>query len=254
MSDTVSSMSALRRKLRTAYSVFRQRGMRLFFGWWKAGHAAEVEFWDEFFRTRGSRWPGSYTARLNPGSLLQPRPAALLPDAPEASILDVGAGPLTSLGKTVPGKRLHITAVDPLADGYDAVLAKYGVTPPVRTEKLPGEELTKRFAAETFDLVHARNCLDHAYNPVKAIEQMIQVAKRGGYVLLEHHPNEADKQEHRGLHQWNFTTNAAGDFVISGRSGAPVNVSERFQQSVSTHCDYVDDGEPWLVVTMRKKA
>ena len=83
---------------------------------------------------------------------------------------------------------------------------------------------------------------------------MIQVAKPGGCILLEHHPNEADQREHKGLHQWNFTTNAEGDFVIAGRRGAPVNVSARFRGSVSTQCDYVDDGEKWLIVTMRKKA
>ncbi len=38
----------------------------------------------------------------------------------EVSILDVGAGPLTIINKTFPGKTLTITATDPLADEYAA--------------------------------------------------------------------------------------------------------------------------------------
>lgn len=256
------------RKIRTAHSILRQHGVRGVIKalepyrrairssreLWKEGRSEEIEFWDEYFRTNGLRWPADYAQRLDPDTMLQPRPAALLPAADDVTILDVGAGPLTYLGKKVMDKRVTVTAVDPLADEYDAILAKYSVVPPVRTEKLPGEQLTSRFGPNVFDLVFARNCLDHAYDPVEAIRQMISVAKPGGYVLLEHHPNEADHARNAGLHQWNFTTNDRGGFLIGGRRGSPVNVSARFQGSVSTRCEYLDDGEKWLIVTMRKAA
>jgi SAM-dependent methyltransferase len=259
-------MTVLLRKVKTACRILREQGvggvikalepyrkaMLSSSGRWKEGHSDELKFWDEYFRTRGLQWSADYASRLNPDTPLQPRPAALLPDAPETTILDVGAGPLTYLGKKALGKQLRITAIDPLADGYDAIMAKYAVEPPVRSEKLSGEQVATRFSPNTFDLIFARNCLDHAHDPVEAIRQMVLVAKRGGYVLLEHHPNEAENQQHEGLHQWNFTTNEGGEFLIAGLRGSPVNVSTRFQELVSTRCEYLDDGEKWLIVTMKK--
>ena len=40
-----------------------------------------------------------------------------------ARVLDVGAGPLSSLGTHVPGRDVEIIAVDPLADIYDELAA-----------------------------------------------------------------------------------------------------------------------------------
>jgi hypothetical protein len=124
-----------------------------------------------------------------------------VPDA-EVSILDVGAGPLTSLGKDHPTKRVSITAVDPLAPAYDRMLAEAGVTPPSRTIECRGEEVADRFGADSFSLAYARNSLDHSADPLRAIRAMIEVARY--FVLLEHQRNEAERQRYRGLHMWNF--------------------------------------------------
>jgi len=237
-----------------ALSPYLLNFMRTTKGRWEAGKFNEVRFWDDYFRTKGLQWPANYVNRLNPESLLQARVAALLPEGPEVSILDVGAGPLTYLGKKYPGNKVNIVAVDPLADEYDSILRKYGVIPPVRTVKAAAEEIAGHFAPNTFDLVFARNCMDHAYAPVEAIGQMLRVAKHGGYVMLEHTPNEADNHGHSGLHQWNFSTDDEGEFVVTGRRGRGVNVTERFSQEASTGCEYIvdADGANWLVVTMRK--
>jgi hypothetical protein len=45
------------------------------------------------------------------------------------SILDVGAGPATLLGKRWKGRTVQITAVDPLADDYNHLLDALGLTP-----------------------------------------------------------------------------------------------------------------------------
>jgi len=60
----------------------------------------------------------------------------------------------------------------------------------VRTIRLEAENLTDTFCPDTFDLVYARNCIDHTYNPERAILQMISVVKRNRYVLMEHKPND----------------------------------------------------------------
>ena len=220
---------------------------------WKAGVASEVEFWDEYFRTKGLQWTDTYGLRLNPDLPLQPRPATLLPSQPEVQILDVGAGPLTYLGKQHQGKRLIITAVDPLADEYNRILDKYHVQPVVRTQTLAAEDLTSRFSSDMFDLVFARNCIDHAHDPEKAVLEMVKVVKKGGYVLLEHRPNEAKNEGYKGLHQWNFSRSAKGEFLLGSMDGS-VNLTKRYADRCAMTCEIVNeagDGD-WLITRIRK--
>jgi SAM-dependent methyltransferase len=211
---------------------------------WKAGISSEVEFWDSWFRTKGLEWPADYRERFDPNLALQPRPAALLPEQPgtgKIRILDVGAGPLTYLGKKAGAREIEIVAVDPLASEYDRVVAKYQVSPPVKTQKLDAERLSARFQRDTFDLVTARNCLDHSYDPEKAVLQMIYVAKPKCYVLLEHFENEARHANWEGLHQWNFSI-SDGDFIIGSRLHE-VNFTKKYSRLCSVTCERVSDAD-----------
>lgn len=265
-------MSILR-KARTAVKVFREDG---FYGIvpilistyklpislsakskWKAGVKSEIGFWDAYFCTKGLQWADTYGVRFDPDLPLQPRPAALLPPQTEIHILDVGAGPLTYLGKIYDGKHVNITAVDPLADDYDRILLKYQIQPLVRTQKLAAEDLTRRFPSSTYDLVFARNCIDHAYNPERAILQMIDVVKSGRYVLLEHRPNEAENENYSGLHQWNFSLSANGDFLISSKR-KKVNMTNKYTNLCTITCEIVNEGGggeglDWLITRIQKK-
>jgi hypothetical protein len=82
-------------------------------------------------------------------------------------ILDVGAGPLTVLGKKWPGRDVRITAVDANAAEYDGLLAKHGIKPFCRTKFGYAEDLASVVPLSAFDLVHARNCIDHSKDPLK---------------------------------------------------------------------------------------
>lgn len=126
--------------------------------------------------------------------------------SPEArvSILDVGAGPVSAVGYRFPGKSVSLTAVDPLADEYNRLLAKAGVVPPVRTERVDGEGLLEHFGPDRFDLAYSRNALDHAVDPLTIIRNMLGVVRSGGHVILRHVRNEALRQGYVQLHQWNF--------------------------------------------------
>ena len=223
---------------------------------WEAELTSEIQFWDAWVRTKGSRWPDDYGDRCNPELPLQPRLAALLPSSPpvEANILDVGAGPLTYLGKTCQGKHVTITAVDPLADAYDIILDRYQVQPLVRTQKLSAEDLLTGFFPDTYDLVYARNCLDHAYDPERAVVQMIVVVKSGRYVVLEHRPHEGENANYSGLHQWDFSVSANGDFVISSRY-TTVNMTKKYEALCTITCEIVNNGgnDNWLVTRIQKR-
>jgi SAM-dependent methyltransferase len=263
----------LAKKIQTALNVLRTEGwmgiwdkLNYLYGVpipsrvrWKVGIKEEACFWDDYIKTGGQGGPKLFHMRLDPALPLQERPQALLPPRETVTILDVGAGPFTVLGKVSPGKIIEITAVDPLAKIYDEILSKYGIKPLVRTQELAGEHLLDKWSESTFDLVYARNCIDHAADPLLVIQQMIGVAKKGCYVLMEHIPNEAIREHYVGLHQWNFSMNEAGDFIVSSKS-KQVNVTQRFQDIATVTCEMVDEfinldvptSMPFLIVRILK--
>ncbi len=92
---------------------------------WKSGLKSETAFWEQVISGKVSDHAEDIQNRLNPVSELCPTLAYQLRDIPPGStikILDVGAGPLTALGKVLSGQNLLITAVDPLADKYRSII------------------------------------------------------------------------------------------------------------------------------------
>ncbi|HWC61515.1 MAG TPA: class I SAM-dependent methyltransferase [Verrucomicrobiae bacterium] len=221
---------------------------------WRAGIQHELQFWDEYIRTQGGKWSEEYKRRMDPDAPLQPRPAALLPPERNAKILDVGAGPLTYLGKIHDGKKIDLMAVDPLALEYDKIIEKYKISPPVRTLEAAAEDLTKKFESNSFDLVFARNCIDHSYSPEHAVLQMIEIVAKGCYVLMEHRQNEAEHEQYLGLHQWNFSMMPNGDFIIGSKT-EKVNMSEKYKDTATMKCEVVSvaPGNDWMVTRIFKK-
>jgi SAM-dependent methyltransferase len=185
---------------------------------WEAAKVGEVEWWQNWLATQGDDWPWEYPHRLEPEQPLQDRIISYLntPPGAEASILDVGAGPLTTLGKRWEERTVRITAVDPLASEYKRILDQAGITPPVPTQPGEVERLTELFPSNHFDLVHMQNALDHSYDPLVGIRQMLEVVKPGGYVLLLHDENEAHRQNYSGFHLWNFCAEN-GHFTVWNR-------------------------------------
>lgn len=182
---------------------------------WAAGISNEHHFWDLWLGSRGLSWPEDFARRLDPEAPLAHLPASCLlaRGVSEARVLDVGAGLISGIGCRLPGVALDITAVDPLAPLYQALLARHGVAPPLLTRFGTAEELTLLFPPGSFDLVACRNALDHSSDPMLGIRQMLGVVKVGGEVVLEHLPNEAEAENYIGFHQWNFDI-VDGRFVI----------------------------------------
>src|SRR5215207_8259774 len=182
---------------------------------WADGLEEEIEFWLRWFRDEGGPWPEEYTRRIDPDLELQPhiREHIAAPPGAHVRILDVGSGPVTALGKRWPGRKLEITAVDPLADRYATLFERVGVTPVVRPLRGDAEHVADLFPHGSFDLVYAQNCIDHGYDPLRSIQQMFQLVRPGGTVLLEHGIDEGEYMHYAGPHQWNFRSED-GRFVI----------------------------------------
>ena len=170
---------------------------------WRRNLSEEISFWEEYIRDRGGRFSEDFAFRMSTESPLQDHLAQYLPDE-HARILDVGAGPLTCIGKVWKGRRLDITPVDPLAGEYQKIFDKYRLEQPIPTKPAEAESLSRVFAPCSFDFAHARNCLDHSFDPPRAIEEMLKVVKAGCVVYLWHFENEGKNEGYEGLHRWNF--------------------------------------------------
>lgn len=171
---------------------------------WETGIDREVRYWRDYLATEGLQEPDDFRFRFDPDAPLQPHLAERLPSGlpvRDLPILDCAAGPATVVGKTLGGNRLPITAVDALAEQYQSVLRELSLTPPVRSISCDVEQLHTQFRSHQFALVYMRFALDHCYDPLAALRQMVRVARPGCVVMVEHYRDEHET-EYQGLKHW----------------------------------------------------
>lgn len=211
----------------------------------------ELGFWYRWLRDRGDPWFWDYDRRTNPRAPLQAVYRELIRARPGARvrILDVGSGPLTTVGTRWPRRRVSVTAVDPLANRYNELLDRFGVTVPARPIKGDAEQLTELLPRGSFDLACATNSLDHAIDPVRAIRQMLQLVKPGRHVVLDHRADEGELMGYTALHQWNFRAED-GRFVV-WRPGSRVDASSLLESEADIDLRAHPD-EGWLRVVLRR--
>lgn len=217
-------------------------------------HAEELRFWQAWLDSRGGAWPQEFRERLDPSLALHWEHCAALgtPEGGTALILDVGAGPLTSLGKVWPGRTVNITAVDPLATAYGLLLDERGIVPPVRTRPGNAATLSAEFGRDAFDMVHARNAIDHTEDALVAVREMLAVTRPGGCVYLSHARNEGASQGYSGMHSWNFDGEVSPDGgarFIAWNSRGRVDVTGALAADAATEVRLLPG---WINVVMRK--
>ncbi len=206
--------------------------------WDRSLHTDELSFWEQALTDPEGKWLASeFNERTNPKLEFQPFLRELIPAAvgEHVRILDVGAGPLTRIGKVWEGHSLEIVAVDPLAQQYNALLHKLQIVPPVRTIVGLAEELSSIFPENSFDLAYSSNALDHSRDPIRAINQMLQLVKPGAYVYLWHFANVGVVELYGGLHQWNFDI-VNNEFLI-GDGRQQIRLHEAVSNAESITCE-----------------
>jgi SAM-dependent methyltransferase len=181
---------------------------------WTKRNSHEAGYWTDSLAAADSR--ERFADRLDPeteigGAAL--RRAVEEVDREEVAILDVGSGPLTSVGKKHPGKKIEVTAADALAEDYAKALAKAGIEPLVPVVAVAGEDVLDYFGPETFDVSFMSNALDHTADPLLVIKNLVDVTKRDGRVALRHMKNEGERNSYFGIHIWNIECRD-GRFVI----------------------------------------
>jgi SAM-dependent methyltransferase len=218
---------------------------------WSEGVPREVAFWRRVLPDRVATDAG-YKLRADPmAPISDPLLKMLIARIPDEnlSIIDVGAGPLTSVGKTYPGKTVSVTATDPLAPEYARIMQDAGIEPPVPPIACRGEDLLNLFRPGTFDLAFARNALDHCVDPVRVIRNMVQLVKEERFVVLRHRRREANTQLYRGLHQWNFDIEDGG-FVIWRTRRDRVHLDRVLGPTAKVNC-FEEGG--WVVCLITKR-
>src|SRR3982074_3633803 len=165
---------------------------------------SELLFWDRWLARRFPDPSGA--ARLRDDSLVPESLWRLIERAPAdpVKILEVGAGPLASIGTGHPTRRVEVTATDVLADKYNRILRRRGITPKVPTVYADAERLSQQFGPAAFDLGYAANCIDHTDDALRAIQEMVSVVRPGGHIVMDHFQDEGAPQASAGLHKWNL--------------------------------------------------
>ncbi|HSI64626.1 MAG TPA: methyltransferase domain-containing protein [Candidatus Saccharimonadia bacterium] len=228
--------------------------VRLQYLLWRLSHKSESGYWNRVITAApGTGYARLVAERMDPCSPLRDDVAALVDRVPSdaVSLLDVGAGPFTDLGKIHPRKTLTITAVDPLADSYIGFLEARGITPPVVTTFCKGEQLSRQYPENGFDISYANNSLDHSYDPLEIIIEMVRVTKVGGWCFMRHWENEAEFENYTGMHFWNFSS-LDGDFMLSSKS-VHINITKTLAPVARTSVEVkTGTGRASVVTTIEK--
>lgn len=193
---------------------------------WVEGIEYELKFWNEWFFTKGMQWPDEYNRRVSSNLPFLIERFVEKKDFSILEVLDVGSGPISPLGTVSNNYIVNLTAVDPLASFYNNLYEKYSISPYVKTQFSFAESLVDKFEKMSFDVVHMGNALDHAYNPILCICNMLEVVKFEGQVILQHYENEAIHENYSGFHQWNISETNGNTVVYNNKYS--FNLTEYF--------------------------
>ncbi len=180
---------------------------------WLQGIKSELKYWDGYIATKGYGDIDDFNAYT---AVKRPFVYDNIFSQKNTSFIDVGSGPFSTCGTCTTKTNLQFIAVDMMAPIYSAIKEKYNLQTEVTPQFTIVERLASQFGLEQFDIVHMSNSLDHTFDPMAGIWQLLGVCKVNGTVILEHHQNEAEAAAYDGLHQWNCTLQN-GKFEIWNR-------------------------------------
>lgn len=211
---------------------------------WDSHLSDEIGYWESMIAGtfHNKDWVSGFRRRAAGIDIAPPHLHQYLGNG--SRVLDVGSGPATVLGGFLNGESIDITAVDPLANKYMDLYAKHGITPLIKPIYGEAENLRKTVDGN-FDFVYSRNALDHSYDPMKSIQEMIDVCTSGGVVFFENVINEGYNENYKGLHQWNFM-HASGDLVIWKHDGSAWLAGKELQRYKSLNAYVIREG--WVAV------
>lgn len=183
---------------------------------WLSGLESEIAFGKRYMETEGGIYYEGFkeTTAKNKYFTLEKHLKGM-EEKQIIKFLDVGSGPFSRCGYISNKYNLLVEAVDPLAEIYNILKQKNDLENGINIKTGFVELLDKIYEPESYDIVHMSNSLDHSFDAVFGIYQLLNLCKIGGKVILRHAENEAERSEYGGLHQWNLSVhNEERSFVI----------------------------------------
>jgi len=235
----------------------------------KQDYGSEMSFWESLLDGKSDPDMLAYSAvMLDKGkrSLFFPREMPLLVSAimkkrKQVSVLEIGSGPMSLLAHGVDSKMMEVTAVDPLAGRYSALLAKHGIDYPIRPIAGTGEALPGNLKTGSFDIVYMSNSLDHTELPGKVMKNACELARAGGFIFVEGSANEGTNAGWSGLHQHDlFIKN--GELMLRSQNGRQASLSGGLgivcvAQRICTYNERFPAcklSKPWFSIVFQKDA
>ena len=227
--------------------IFDENAYKKYLDKWLNGIKSEMLFWRHYIETKGNEWKTDWNDLIsNDRKFFLEKYLNL----EETKFLDVGSGPFSSCGMKTDKTHLDFMAVDPLAYIYKELKQKNGITTGITPEYSMVERLNEKFERNSLNIVHMRNSLDHAFNPIVGIFQMLSICKVGGKVILQHARNEAENENYEGFHQWNLCV-MDNSFIV-WRPGIKYNISKILDKYADIDIEDIPN-EHWFTVILTKK-
>jgi len=175
------------------------------------GAKDELAFWRKFVHTdQFMTWLAPYpTPELDPNVISMIKHVG-------GKVLDVGSGVVSILHGTVP--MCDMWAVDPLARQYCEIF-DYSAHNVVVPQAVAAEDLLFR---DMFDVVHARNSLDHCQRPSDAFAKMVRALRKDGVLIIAGFEREGSFLKGLGMHQWDLFLSGGGRLSLAP-AHAPMN-------------------------------
>ena len=205
---------------------------------WSSSIREELDFWRRWFTE--DQFKTDRDSRLNLTGLGIPDHLLAEVKTKELFLLDVGSGPLSTIGRFHPLFNVELVLADPLGDAYNDLLAELGLANYSKIVNVCAEDLPSKFSDNSFDIVHSANALDHAYDPLLCMQNMLKLCKPGGWVYVISVENEGERQNYTGLHQWNFAL--VGDKVRLWNKTKSIMLHEKLEDVNQFHANTVDHG------------
>mgnify|MGYP001028976639 FL=1 len=223
---------------------------------WLSGLEEEIEYWKLYMEEKGgvSFYGFEETISSNKHFVLEDDiPAEYI--GKEYHFLDVGSGPFSRCGRITDKVYLDALSVDPLAGAYNALKRQNGIDNGIRLETGFVELLNRKFDQNSFDMVHMSNSLDHCFDAIYGIYQLLYVCKVGGTVILRHSENEAEKAGYSGLHQWNLSLHNEENTFLIWRNDKKYNIPKLFGEyaEIELYPDAVEGRWKYNKVLLKKK-
>jgi SAM-dependent methyltransferase len=168
-------------------------------------------------------------------------------------VLDLGSGPLSMLAHGASGGIIDLTAADPLADEYHALLQKHGHSPNCRLVRCFGERLADSFPLNHFHMIWIHNALDHSQDPAAVVRQSAQVLQIGGYLVIQGWTREGTAEGWNGLHQHDLYLLPDLRLVCeSAGHTTPVCLADGLPIRIVEHSEPTAEPKRWLKAVYQK--